>query len=603
MVINFKSKSMYSTAPRGNFFATKPIDHIVLSCLFFLLASILVYGQNYTTTGLSSNWEDPIAWECSGGSCNNNPFPNYEVGNSTITINHDINYTSNNPIKLKNRAKLYVFNNAKFTTVSNINLDAGSALVVEQGTIEIGPGVLKNQGTVQLTNALMLKNGNFVNDSELLLSNACVQLINGNFLNNGTVSGLGSIKTENGNINNSGTWDPNVIYFYSQSGSGLPGSPSTEAEVLAVCECVLINCDILPGYPPNSKVDEIIGSALTSLTLNYNPAEPTNAFIYIINETDEVLIEIVAFNGQFDAVATFLSSFGINTGDYISDVYDPLDDERVITVFFPIVSLEALNPRSDIINQVYEVSPPIPNTGLIDSQGDIAQNSNIVRLGWNVSGEGVKIGVISDSYDRKSGVINGMSAALQTDIDNEDLPGDENPVIVVQDYPYGAASDEGRAMLQIVHDVAPNAELFFRTGFISEGNMAAGISELVTLGCDVIVDDLTYMKAPFFRDGIVADAINSATANGVSYFTSAGNFGSRSYQSTFNASASNPLRHDFGGGNSTQNLSLDVGSYIVVLQWDDDFYSFGSNSGASNDLDIYLAGDDGTILYLSLIHI
>ncbi len=294
---------MKSTTTRGNFFATKPINNIILSSLFFLLSTILVYAQNYTTTGLSSNWEDAVAWDCSGGNCNNNPFPSNEVGNSSITINHDIFYASNSPIKLKNKAKLYIFNNAKFTTVSNINLSPGGLLVVDQGEIEIGPGVLKNQGNIELTNALMLKNGNFLNESQLLLSNACVQLTDGNFKNNGTLSGLGSIKTEDGNINNNGTWDANVIYFYSGSGSGLPGSPSTESEVAAVCECILINCDILPGYPPNSKVFEIIGSALTSLFNSYNPGDPTNAFIYIINENDEVLIEIVTFNGQFSAVA------------------------------------------------------------------------------------------------------------------------------------------------------------------------------------------------------------------------------------------------------------------------------------------------------------
>ncbi|MGK0322526.1 MAG: hypothetical protein ACJAR4_000549, partial [Psychroserpens sp.] len=290
---------MKSTTAIGAFFATKRINNIVLSSLFFLLTTILVNGQNYTTTGLSNNWEDATAWDCSGGNCNNNPFPNYEVGNSTITITHDIVYNSSNPIKLKNNSELVVLNNANFITMSNINVNPGGLLLVDQGGIEIGPGVLKNRGTIQLTNAVMIKNGNFINDSQLLLSNTCVRLTDGNFLNNGAVSGLGSIKAENGNINNSGTWDASVIYFYSQSGSGLPSTPSTEAEVTAVCECILINCDILPGYPPNSKVDEIIGSALTSLFDSYTPGDPTNEFIYIINENNEVLIEVVAFNGQF----------------------------------------------------------------------------------------------------------------------------------------------------------------------------------------------------------------------------------------------------------------------------------------------------------------
>ena len=84
---------------------------------------------------------------------------------------------------------------------------------------------------------------------------------------------------------------------------------------------------------------------------------------------------------------------------------------------------------------------------------------------------------------------------------NDDLPGIGNsvnpdPVHVLLDYPYGVRSDEGRAMLQIVHDVAPKSKLAFRTGFISAGNFAQGIKELKQDNCDVIVDDITYITAP-----------------------------------------------------------------------------------------------------------
>ena len=46
-----------------------------------------------------------------------------------------------------------------------------------------------------------------------------------------------------------------------------------------------------------------------------------------------------------------------------------------------------------------------------------------------------------------------------------------------------------------------------------------------------------------------------------------------------------------------QQLQLEPGQYIIALQWEDDFYSLGSLSGAQNDLDIYLANDNGSILY------
>ena len=491
-----------------------------------------------------------------------------------------------------------VINDATLATLSNINVGTEGVLSANQGQIKIGPGVLNNYGRIELINAILTKNGNVVNESEMVLSNACVNLTDGNFINNNLFTGSGSVKTLNGNVNNFGTWSVDILYFTSRNSSGVPISPSTLEVVDKRCECVLINCDILPGYPPNSKVNELIGSALTSLFNNYDPSVPVNEFIYTLNSEGDVLIEIVIQSGKYDTVVSLLSSFSVFSGDFISDVYDPTDDERVITVFFPIEHLPELNPNSDLINQVYEVSRPIPNTGLIPSQGDVAQNSAIARLGWNLSGKDVKIGVISDSYDRISGVQGSLGTAVIRDIENGDLPGGDQKVKVLQDYPFGPASDEGRAMLQILHDVAPEAELYFTTGFVSEGNMAAGIADLVAADCDIIVDDLTYMKGPFFRDGIVADAVNEATSLGVSYFSSAGNFANRSFEANFTAApAPNEIRHDFGGGNSLQQLQLEPGQYIIALQWEDDFYSLGSLTGAKNDLDIYLANDNGSILY------
>ena len=136
--------------------------------IFFLLSGAILSAQNYTTTGLSSDWNDANAWICSGGGCNNKPFPNRSVSNSTITINHTIFY--NDPISLNNKAKLIIGNNAKLTTISNLNISSGSSLTVNQGQIEIGPGVLNNSGTITLTNAFFFKNGNIINDGSIILS-------------------------------------------------------------------------------------------------------------------------------------------------------------------------------------------------------------------------------------------------------------------------------------------------------------------------------------------------------------------------------------------------------------------------------------------------
>src|SRR6202023_2448560 len=101
--------------------------------------------------------------------------------------------------------------------------------------------------------------------------------------------------------------------------------------------------------------------------------------------------------------------------------------------------------------------------------------------------------------------------------------------------PFG---DEGRAMLQIVHDVAPGASLAFYTADNGEADFAAGIGKLAAAvsaggaGARVIADDVGYFDEPFFQDGIVAQAIDAAEANGVAYFSSAGNDGTLAYDNT-----------------------------------------------------------------------
>ena len=163
-------------------------------------------------------------------------------------------------------------------------------------------------------------------------------------------------------------------------------------------------------------------------------------------------------------------------------------------------------------------------------------------------------------------------------------------------------------MLQIVHDVAPGADLFFETGFESAGAFANTITNLSTAGCDIIVDDITYITEPFFTDGMVAQAVNQVVDDGRIYVSSAGNYGDNSYEGLFSGTVVPDgtlpngvvgAPHDFGGGDVFQSVTLERGKYTIALHWDDDYYSLGetTNGGASNDLDIYLVDDNGNLLY------
>ena len=127
--------------------------------------------------------------------------------------------------------------------------------------------------------------------------------------------------------------------------------------------------------------------------------------------------------------------------------------------------------------------------------------------------------------------------------------------------------------------------LHFRTGFISAGDFAQGIRALKDDGCNVIVDDVTYITEPFFKDGVVSQAVDEVTGDGVSYFTAAGNYGNQSYQSAFHPVPAPAglagFAHNFSSGDIYQSLSLPAGTYTIVLQWDDSVYSLNPASGGA----------------------
>ncbi len=149
----------------------------------------------------------------------------------------------------------------------------------------------------------------------------------------------------------------------------------------------------------------------------------------------------------------------------------------------------------------------------------------VARSAYGVDGSGVIIGILSDSFAKVS-----VPTSYAQDVASGNLPGVGNPCgyptpVELLDDTYGGPgpTDEGRAMAQLIHKVAPGAALKFATAFTGELGFAANIRLLAARGAKVIVDDVAYFAEPMYQDGPVAVAINEVTAAGVSYFTATGN--------------------------------------------------------------------------------
>jgi uncharacterized repeat protein (TIGR01451 family) len=215
------------------------------------------------------------------------------------------------------------------------------------------------------------------------------------------------------------------------------------------------------------------------------------------------------------------------------------------------------------------------------SQGDKTHGADEARGFFGVTGAGVKVCVLSDGVD--------SLASLQA---SGDLP----PVVDVLPGQAGAG-DEGSAMLEIVHDLAPGAALGFATADNSEMSFAQNILDLATAGCNIIVDDVIYFDESPFEDGPVAQSVNTVTASGVLYFSSAGNEGnvdddtSGTWEGDFLASAAAdpaPLAganlHDFGDGGDSILVASAFGNPPLLI-WAE---HYDLNTGiASTDFDLY----------------
>jgi subtilisin family serine protease len=305
-------------------------------------------------------------------------------------------------------------------------------------------------------------------------------------------------------------------------------------------------------------------------------------------KNDKVIVTLMVKNKTIEKVKSELLKKGMTD----ISVY-----KNLMSGVFPISRLNELENVSNIssISTSQAFKKGFTSWGNAYNSADTAMFTDVVRKSYNVDGSGITIGVMSDSY-------NCLNTASK-DVESGDLP---KNVKVVKEYPFCAdgGTDEGRAMLQLIHDIAPNAKLLFRTAFISEVDMAAGILELKKAGANIIVDDVGWLTALMFQDGPAAQAVDEVTAAGVTYFSSAGNSARLSYESDFVAGKANSgdTAHDFGkaAGQASdfyQPIFIPQGTKVkIALQWDDASkiadVENKNNPTAKTDLDIFLLDSD-----------
>ncbi|MEP7015682.1 MAG: S8 family serine peptidase [Verrucomicrobiota bacterium] len=256
---------------------------------------------------------------------------------------------------------------------------------------------------------------------------------------------------------------------------------------------------------------------------------------------------------------------------------------------------------------------PIHSVGAVTDYGVNMHRVNRVSTLYNPAalhnydGTGMQIGVMSDSYNSQPSEEGGYTTAQQ-DVGTQDLPGAGNltnsqPVVVLQDFSSPPnATNEGRAMCQIVADIAPKARIAFATADVGELGFANNIRALGGLpgftypnqdfAGDVVCDDVSYLDEPMFQDGIVAQGVIDVVNAGVTYCSSAANnWGTDGYASVFRPVANGP--------GATANTNINLSTVPANLQglYAGGFHNFKADGGQDIAQTINTASDAQAFIF------
>jgi uncharacterized repeat protein (TIGR01451 family) len=358
----------------------------------------------------------------------------------------------------------------------------------------------------------------------------------------------------------------------------IAGAPNALAEAIrdsALQQISALQMEKASRTPAQQKMDSQLIYALKQSLKQVIAPGVTNLLVAVHPDAKQRV--------QMDLTATVtqdLLDFIRNSGGTIVSSVPGFDAVRALV---PLSLTETLAGRADV-RFVRSAVPYLTRTGSVDSEGDTTHRAIQARPAFNASGLGVKVGVLSDSVDY-------MDQAVAS--------GDLPPNVTVLPGQSGIpATGEGTAMLEIIYDLAPGAQLFYATGQNGEAQFAQNVLDLRAAGCDIIVDDIGYFDEPPFQDGIVARAVNTVTADGALYFSAAGNEGnlkdgtSGTWEGDFadGGPAGAPVNgkggtlHSFGA-NAYDNVTA-VGN-ATILAWSD------PQGASTNDYDLYVLDSTG----------
>jgi len=322
---------------------------------------------------------------------------------------------------------------------------------------------------------------------------------------------------------------------------------------------------LLPDESGLGFADELDEAELAELVFeDAREAAGSDDWVRLIWVNDDIHVHVyVHLDGVHKEALYALRNHGFRL-ELVNEEHD------IVQGWLPIDRLSDLAE----LDEVRRITPPsyaTPRVGSVTSEGDDLTYAHSLRNFSGMTGQSVKVGVIADG-----------AAHWKDAQDSNDLP-----QIITFDPNHSGSGDEGTALMEIIHDLAPDAQLVF-AGVSTNLEMISAIDWMMNdsgAGIAVIVDDLGYYGEPFFEDGPTAKKVQEAVDAGVIYVSAAGNDAQAHY--TGQLSILSNRFHEFYQDPNDPNvfhthLTFRSDGGRVFLQWNEPW------GAASTDLDLWV---------------
>ena len=227
----------------------------------------------------------------------------------------------------------------------------------------------------------------------------------------------------------------------------------------------------------------------------------------------------------------------------------------------------------DKMPQLVSARLPYPHSSnTVTSQGvDLTGAADMQQLTFD--GTGVKIGIIDLGF-----------TSLATSQAAGELPATGAGLSIIDYSGTGTGgTNHGTNVAEIVHDMAPGAELYLAK-IATTLDLEAAVNDMIASGVQVINHSVGWYGAAFYDGtGSLCDITATADSANIIWANAAGNARNEHYLGTF-TDTDDDLFHEFASEQNYNTISATAGAiYTFVLNWDD----YAANRPEDYDLFVY----------------